>query len=121
MLVGRVGDELALEREVDDGLAARDLIEELLETVDGSHLGERAADDLLRLEAEEGGLTIVEAEVVIVIEIEEREADGCGAVDGLDLGVLALGLFVLALQRSRGSSFSWVKSRKKMMMPSSAG
>ena len=96
MLVG-VGDEGAFEGIVDDGLAGADLIEEFLEAGDGRHLGEGAADDLFGFEAEEGGLAIVEAKVAVVVEVEEREADGGGAIDGFELGVLALGFegFVL--------------------------
>ena len=90
MLVG-VGDEGAFEGVVDDGLAGADLVEEFFEAGDGGHLGEGAADDLFGLEAEEGGLAIVEAEVAIVFDVEEGEADGGGAIDGFDFGVLALG------------------------------
>ena len=32
---------------------------------------------------------------MVVVEVEEREADGCGAVDGFDLGALALSFFGL--------------------------
>ena len=91
VLVGRVSDELALKREVNDGLAARDLIEKLLEARDRGHFSERAADDLLRLETEESGLTIVETKIVVVVEIKQGETDGRGAVDGLDFGALAFG------------------------------
>ena len=97
-VVAGIGDEGSFERVVDDGRAGDDLIEELFEAGDGSHLGEGAADDLLGFEAEEGGLAVVEAEVAIVLGIEEREADGSGAIDGLELGVLALGFVGLALQ-----------------------
>ena len=83
---------------VDDGLAGGDLVEELAEAFDGRHFGEGFADDLFGLEAEEGGLAVVEAEVVVVVEVEEREADGGGAVDGFDFGVLALGFFGFALE-----------------------
>ena len=90
-IVVGVGGECAFEGVVDDGFAAGNLVEELAEAGDGGHLGDGLADDLGGCEAEEGGLAFVEAEVVVVIEVEVGETDGCGVVDGLEFGVLARG------------------------------
>ena len=59
---------------------------------------EGAAEDLILGQADDLGLAVVEAEVAEVDGIEEGEADGGGAVDGLDLGALALGLELLLVQ-----------------------
>jgi len=85
-----IRNERAFERIVDHGFAANDLIEKFLEAFDGSHLGERATDDLFGLQSEEFCLTVIESEIAIVLDVEEREADGSGSIDGLELCMLAL-------------------------------
>jgi hypothetical protein len=50
------------------------LVEQLAESRDGRHLGKSLADDLGGLEAEEGGLALVQTKIVVVVEIEVGEA-----------------------------------------------
>ena len=91
MLAGMAG-ELAFEQVIEHGFPVGDLFKHLAQTGNRSQLGQGFADDLFRLEIEEGGLTIVEAQIVKVVEVKESEANRGSLVEGLDLGAFAFGL-----------------------------
>ena len=99
------GGQFAFEDDVADRVPAATLVQESLRSLERDDLGDAAAEDLLCWEADGLGLAVVDAEVAKLDGIEEREADGGGAVDGLELGPLALGL-LLALTQSLGEVFT---------------
>src|SRR2546430_2055321 len=74
------------------------LAEEIFDSRERGHLGDAAAEDLFRRQPEGLGLAVVDAQVAELNGIEEGETDRCGAVDGLELGTLTLGLLLALLQ-----------------------
>ena len=90
--------ELALDQGVANGSSFEHLAEHLFHAADGTDLGQGASEDLMLGQADDLGLAVVEAQIAEVDGIEEGKADGGGAVEGLDLGALALGLALFLVQ-----------------------
>ncbi len=83
---------------VADCASGGDVPEELFDSFERGEVGDAVAEDLLARQAESFDLAVVDAEVAELDGVEEGEADGCGAIDGLELGALAFRLLLPLLQ-----------------------